>query len=378
MKSALALSLKVNGIIDAASLKRPDARTEEWRGQVPVPSSYEAPRFRYWWPGGWIDPDVVKEEVEAISLAGFGGAEMGDVRDSITVAMDPKVYGWAQDRWNAGFLQHMRPHMTKLDRPVKLFISVKDSPSVNLWTGEVLPIASFHIANGYTAVNVTIGENGVEAVYLGRQNPYNVTNLSQHIVATDGEGVADKSGNVLLRATGNGKYTAELSTGKATTVTFSSVPAAVTPNQWLLMVEDWSPATANETGHASSNTKKTTLPPITLSKLAFWHNISGLDIRDRRMTRKHWGSISLRRGGGSWDLRINDRVVPGVDFFTSKPLDVTPYIRDGENDIKITVATTLWNKLRKTWPDLYGTLDPEAIGLLGTVRFTYYAQQQVL
>ncbi|KAL4948111.1 hypothetical protein BDW69DRAFT_203797 [Aspergillus filifer] len=268
---------------------------------------------------------------------------------------------------------------------------------LNLWTGEVLPIASFCIANGYTAVNVTIGENGVEAVYLGRQNPYSVKNLSQHIVATDGEGVADKSGNVLLRATENGKYTAELSTGKATTVTFSSIPAALSPNQWLLTVEDWSPATANETGHASSDTKKTTLPPIRLSKLAFWHNISGLEYASgvgvyqatvNLTTHQHQGSqndsqtlgvyIHFGEVEGSWDLRINDQVVPGVDFFTSKPLDVTPYIRDGENDVKITVATTLWNKLRKTWPGLYGTLDPEAIGLLGPVRFTYYAQQQVL
>jgi hypothetical protein len=58
--------------------------------------------LRYWWPGGWIDPEVLKEEVEAIARAGFGGAEIGDVRDSIPIAMGPEIYGWGQNRWNDG------------------------------------------------------------------------------------------------------------------------------------------------------------------------------------------------------------------------------------------------------------------------------------
>lgn len=73
-------------------------------GTVGTPSSYQSPRFRWWWPGGWIDPDEVASEITAILEAGFGGGEIGDVEDSIKVALDPDVYGWGQARWNAGVL----------------------------------------------------------------------------------------------------------------------------------------------------------------------------------------------------------------------------------------------------------------------------------
>lgn len=71
-------------------------------GKLPVPSTYDAPRFRWWWPGGWVEPEVVKDELQSIALAGFGGGEIGDVEDSIKVSMNPKTYGWARPRWNAG------------------------------------------------------------------------------------------------------------------------------------------------------------------------------------------------------------------------------------------------------------------------------------
>lgn len=73
-------------------------------GVLETPAIYQSPRFRWWWPGGWIEPDLVESEITAIIDAGFGGAEIGDVEDSIKVDMDPEVYGWAQGRWNAGVL----------------------------------------------------------------------------------------------------------------------------------------------------------------------------------------------------------------------------------------------------------------------------------
>ena len=74
-------------------------------GRLPEPTSYQSPRFRWWWPGGWIDPVEVSAELAAIIDAGFGGAEISDVQDTIKDKnLDPKIYGWAQARWNAGVL----------------------------------------------------------------------------------------------------------------------------------------------------------------------------------------------------------------------------------------------------------------------------------
>ncbi|KAL4738856.1 hypothetical protein BDV11DRAFT_205589 [Aspergillus similis] len=261
---------------------------------------------------------------------------------------------------------------------------------LNLWTGEVSPIAAWLNADGYTAVNLTIGEDAAEVVYLGRKNPYGIPNLKRHIVSIDAEAVADDSGNLFVRATTNGTYMAQLSAGEIVTATFASIPAPVTPELWTLAVEDWSPVAANETGRDSSSTKKSTLAPITLSKLAPWNDIPGLDYASgvgvyhtvvnltAQQNHEELGVyMNLGKVGGTWNLKVNGQVVPGVDWFRSARLDITPYIRSGENDIEITVATTLWNKLRKTWPDLYGSLEPQEIGLLEPVYFTYYAQQQV-
>lgn len=73
-------------------------------GHVGQPSLYQSPRFRWWWPGGWADADEVRAEITDIIDAGFGGGEIGDVEDSVKVALDPKIYGWGQDRWNSAVL----------------------------------------------------------------------------------------------------------------------------------------------------------------------------------------------------------------------------------------------------------------------------------
>ncbi|KAL2859224.1 hypothetical protein BJX68DRAFT_261671 [Aspergillus pseudodeflectus] len=233
---------------------------------------------------------------------------------------------------------------------------------LNLWTGQVSPIASFKTAEGYTAINVTIGENGAEAIYLGRHNPYGVKNLNRHIVATDAESVTDEDGKVYVRATKDGSYSAQLPTDQTVTIRFHSIPGPIVPARWSLTIEDWSPAIANATGRDSPLTDKTTLSPPRGSQkpqsLGFY--------------------LSFGDVQGSWSLRVNNHVVPGLDFFNAAPLDVTRYVRDGENDIEITVATTLWNKLRKTWPGVYGALEPVELGLLGPVTLTYYAQEQVV
>jgi hypothetical protein len=220
---------------------------------------------------------------------------------------------------------------------------------LNLWTGQVSPIASFKTAAGYTAINVTIGENGAEAILLGRRNPYGVKNLNRHIVATDGEGITDEDGKVYVRATKNGSYSAQLSTGQTATVRFHSIPGPIIPTRWSLTVEDWSAAVANATGRDSPLTDKTTLSPVTLETLRSWHHILGLEYANGVGTYRTTANLTLTepRGSqkpqslgvylsfgdvqGSWSLRVNNHVVPGLDFFNSAPLDVTRYVRDGEN-----------------------------------------------
>ncbi|PYH42961.1 uncharacterized protein BP01DRAFT_403856 [Aspergillus saccharolyticus JOP 1030-1] len=265
--------------------------------------------------------------------------------------------------------------------------------TLNLWTGDVTPIAAFDTADGYTRVNLSLGENAAQMLYLGNKNPYGLANLNRYVTATDAD-VFAQSQNIYLRTSKNGTHTAKLSDGKSVSVAFSNVPAPITLSSWTLSVEDWSPSTVNETGLSSSLTSKVTLPSIHLDSLKSWTNISGLESASGIGTYKTTVNLSLGSSNqsagetlavfinfgdveGTWGLKINNVQVNGVDFLGSAPLEITSYVKNGSNDIEITVATTLWNKLRKTWPAIYGSLEAQEVGLLGPVTLTYYAQKQI-
>jgi hypothetical protein len=102
---ALVYLLRIPAAVYATPLDQPGLMSHDASiGQLSLPTTYDAPRFRWWWPGGWIEPDVVESELQSIASSGFGGGEISDVEDSIKASMDPKIYGWARDRWNAGVL----------------------------------------------------------------------------------------------------------------------------------------------------------------------------------------------------------------------------------------------------------------------------------
>lgn len=162
------------------------------------------------------------------------------------------------------------------------------------------------------------------------------------------------------------------------------MPAAVSPTTWNLNVEDWSPANVNETGLNSSLTKKTQLCPIVLQTLLPWPNItslataSGIGVYSTNVTlsipsERHELRVLFSAGAveGSWGLKINQVEVPGVNWFQDTDIDVTEFVRNGINSLEITVATTLWNKLRYTWPAIYGSLEVQPIGLTGPVVFRF-------
>lgn len=218
---------------------------------------------------------------------------------------------------------------------------------MNFWTGEVIPIVAFNTAGGYTEVKLSLGENAAQAIYLGKRNPYGLSNLSKYVIATDAEVFAE-SGNIFLRSGKNGTHTAKLSTGRTISVEFDDVPAPLSPTSWTLSVEDWSPMNVNETGLNSSLTSKNRLSSIELNTLKPWTNITGLESASGigtykttvdlslRQTRKNSGEsigvfISFGDVEGSWGLKVNNVQVDGVDFLTAAQLDVTSYVKDGLN-----------------------------------------------
>lgn len=125
--------------------------------------------------------------------------------------------------------------------------------------------------------------------------------------------------------------------------TDDSLPEAVSPSEWTLSIEDWGPAAENETGLESANTKKTNLPPIKLTDLVSWHNISaalnasGIGVYTATVSLTLNSTKNLRvlldtgYVGGTWGIRINGNIFNGVDLFSSEPLDVTELVKNGCN-----------------------------------------------
>ncbi|KAH8645475.1 hypothetical protein BX600DRAFT_519487 [Xylariales sp. PMI_506] len=264
---------------------------------------------------------------------------------------------------------------------------------IDRWTGEATPLGSFYAADGYVTLNISIATGAAELIYLGQDNPYGAQTPAYHITAAAAEGYIDTSNTLYLRSTSNGALPATLSTGQTATLTFSGLPAAITLKAWNLTVQDWSPAIANGTGLNSSQTTKTTLPTISLTSLSYWSSIpalsgvSGVGVYSTQVNITQLGPTSgnlstgvyltLASIGGSWGVRINGQPLENPDWFVSRPLDVTSYLQLRINDIEVTVATTLRNKLRVTWPSIFGSAAVQSIGLAGPVILTYFGQQPI-
>lgn len=291
---------------------------------------------------------------------------------------------------------------------------------INLWTGDVTPIPAFVVSGDYITFNISLTTTAALAVYVGPTNPFDAPVLATHLVSSTCDTFV-RDGTIYLQSSSSGT-TCEATTSNATVVTLSTaasaLPSPVTPSSWTLRVEDWSPAVANESGLNSSQTTKTALPPVTLTTLASWPNITALDDVAASGIGVYNTSVSLSAAAsddvrvylsvgtvvGSYAVAVNGKSVGSVDWLGGTDIDVTDLVVSGSNgmspsmlvfhntrsvmmltklfvggtDIQVTVATTLWNKLIKVWPAVYGSYDPQDIGLLGPVSIYYSSVQAVV
>ncbi|KAK2595735.1 hypothetical protein N8I77_013760 [Diaporthe amygdali] len=256
--------------------------------------------------------------------------------------------------------------------------------SINLWSGSVNPLAAFASSEGYVSVNSTIQPTFVAVFYLGPDNDFGASLPINPLVATNCDNYV-RDGTVYISS--RSKCSASTSNGTHITLSPSSLPSSISPSNWTLSVQDWRPAQVNETGLDSPDTVKENLDPITLTELFAWPNITGLT--NASGIGKYATTISLTKGNspatrvllevgqveGTWGVRLNGQVLTAVDWFGNKPIDVTDLVLDGANYLEIIVATTLWNKLRAVWPELYGSLEAQLIGLIGPVNFSYSLEE---
>ncbi|KAG6363980.1 hypothetical protein INS49_009083 [Diaporthe citri] len=256
--------------------------------------------------------------------------------------------------------------------------------AVDLWVGSVSPLEMFSSSDGYISLNSTLRSTSSAVFYLGPDNDFGASLPTNHLVATTCDSyLRDSTVYISSRPI----CSATASNGTTVSLCPSSLPSSISPSNWTLSVQDWHPAQVSETGLDSPNTAKEDLDPIHLTDLVAWPNITGLAAASGIGT--YETTVSLTKGNssairvlldvgeveGTLGARLNGQILTAVDWFGNKPTDVTHLVRDGVNCLEITVATTMWNKLRAVWPELYGSLKAELIGLLGPVTFSHSLQK---
>lgn len=80
----------------------PGGHAASWQprgGRFASPPREVQPKFRWWWPHGYVDPKEIQREIDQIADAGFGGVEISDVHHSVKTPLDPDHTGWGTPAW---------------------------------------------------------------------------------------------------------------------------------------------------------------------------------------------------------------------------------------------------------------------------------------
>lgn len=242
---------------------------------------------------------------------------------------------------------------------------------IDPWTGEVKKIANYRYEDGRTIFNLTLEYNDV-ALFAFEA----VSEEELHVVDTDAD-VSSQNGDFTVRAVKSGTYNTTLSNGN-TYMTTLTVPEKTELTNWDLSVENW---TASDATDKRSETRKTTvydketdsfqkvdltteevryqtnkdIISTHLDTLTTWDNIpeigkevSGIGYYT---TTFNWDADSA--DGAYLDLgtflqnavvEVNGQRAEMVDVVDSV-IDITDLLKDGENSLKITVTSTLENRM---------------------------------
>lgn len=243
--------------------------------------------------------------------------------------------------------------------------------SINSWTGAVEKVANYRYDNGRTIFPISLDYNDV-ALYAFE--PADSEEL--HVVSTDAQEVRSANGSLVARATESGTYTATLSDGSTYSCQIS-VPKARELTDWDITVEDWTqgdkiyrsekrnttvydPETDTrvpqvvETVEAKYQTNKDKIS-VSRKRLATWDKIPQIGKSVSGIGYYHttfdWDSSSAN--GAYLDLgefpqsavvTVNGKSADPVNVMNAV-VDISGLLRNGENELDITVTSTLTNRL---------------------------------
>ncbi|OIJ65200.1 glycosyl hydrolase [Streptomyces mangrovisoli] len=289
---------------------------------------------------------------------------------------------------NGKHAETVKPAVAAIDHDVTVRATARKGSGtvpyvLDPWTGRVTRLARYTQDGDAFTFRVALQPGETLMVALGRPALFgDGSGARPHAVATDADSALfTADGSLAVRSSAAGTFTTTLSTGRKVTTRIADVPAAVTPDQWTLTVDDWQPgadATSTEVVHHT----------LTLDALLPWSQIPELadvgGIGNYRTTVTlpgTWNSTTgaLLRLGTVTDtcrVTVNGTRLDPVDRI-NPVVDLGGHLRKGANTIEIEVATPLFNRLRISNPAVFGSAARQAYGLVGPVQLVPYVQQTV-
>lgn len=232
---------------------------------------------------------------------------------------------------------------------------------VDCWNAEVEEAGCFRAENGRTVLDITLAP-GEACMYVIDQNEA----AGVHAVSTNADKVVKTDAGFAVIATKSGEYEVEFSDGSKKTVTVEA-PKDIELPVWSLEVEDWNEGEKREiiedrglgivTKEVYYETKKDKIF-VGETELKPWKDIekigkevSGIGFYETKVTlpadwSKENGAILKMESTNKHTVAVyvNGKKAKVVDF-DALAVDISDLLKDGENELRVEVSSSLNNRL---------------------------------
>jgi len=238
------------------------------------------------------------------------------------------------------------------------FLSTRTAFFFDAWTGEQTPVLDFTVASGYTVIPLQLSASQSIIIGFVSAEPHDYPKI--HVTSAPRSLLGfsySKSSGLVAKVPSSAQGLITTSDGKKHAVTKGSAPSSFVLSNWTLIVEKWAaPANLSDIDTIADKSNRTYLLPQLLS----WPDIPGLANTSGigyYSTSFVWndtsigGMINFGRIVHTLRAKLNGHMLPALDY-TGSPIDISKYLKRGENLLETVAATTLINGLTPIWTQL--------------------------
>ncbi|KUJ08087.1 uncharacterized protein LY89DRAFT_600512 [Mollisia scopiformis] len=281
------------------------------------------------------------------------------------------------------------------DHATQVSIKAHGTPyNLDAWTGVITPVLNYTIEGDRYTLWIQLRSNQTTIIAFAPKGFFsNVVVPDVHVVSTAVQFLNFSASNnqIIARDTRDTDHAITLS--NETIVTLESARELQAPTElsaWNLEVQDWQPGPDPKNNYTSLITHHY----YNLTHLLPWANITGLKNTSgigTYTTHFTWApdaataGVYLDLGPVLMTIRLwVNEVWTGPIDVQDAVVDITPYLFEGTNHVKVEVSTTLRNRLlqvnvtqsweQATYSASYGT---QIYGLLGPVKLLPFIQTEI-